>query len=166
MERISSFLTLLMVFGCGIQAEAQIYKGQSDSLKMTFGFPTIILADEISFKDENENNLMEPDEISLAVFTIKNTSKYPARNVTIRPEELNKVKGFDEFSPVIVGDIPGGGEKLVEVGINSTPELEAGTANFVFHLYEKGVESDISIVFSIATTDQPMTFGEEEEEDP
>jgi len=84
MERISSFLTLLMVFGCGIQAEAQIYKGQSDSLRMTFGFPTIVLADEISFKDENENNLMEPDEISLAVFTIKNTSKYPARNVTIR----------------------------------------------------------------------------------
>lgn len=160
--RITLFI---IVLGTALSGKAQTLIGQSDSLKLHFGFPTLALVDTISFMDENENNQLEPDESSLAIFTIKNTSKYPARDVTITPEELNGIKGFAEFSSTKVGDIPAGEEKRVEVGINSTEGLNAGTANFVFHLYEKGVESDISIVFTIATTNEPMVFEEEEGEE-
>lgn len=156
-------LIILIAIGLFLttQSIGQTFTGKSDSVRLNFGYPTLALVDTISFMDENENNLLEPDESSLAVFTIKNTSKYPAKNVTIQPEELNGLGGFSGFNKTVVGDIPAGAEKRVQVGINSSEELQAGTANFVFHLYEKGVENDISIVFTIATTDQPMDLDDE-----
>ncbi|MCI4667779.1 MAG: hypothetical protein MRZ79_06425 [Bacteroidia bacterium] len=156
-------LFILLLVGLFGQLHAQTFKAESDSIKLHFGFPTLALVDTISFMDENENRLLEPDESSVAVFTIKNTSKYPAKEVMIAPEELNGIEGFDGFKKVEVGDIPAGAEKRVEIGINSTEKLKAGTANFVFHLFEKGVENDISIVFTIATSDVPMEFDDEDE---
>ncbi|MEO0895610.1 MAG: hypothetical protein AAFY71_04400 [Bacteroidota bacterium] len=140
---------LLMTY---LQGFSQTFTGKSDSLQLDFGYPVIQLTDTVSIEDENGNGLLEPDESSVVLFTIKNISKYPAKNVTISPEELNNIRGFETFNPAFVGDIPAGGEKLVEVGITTTPRLQGGTANFVFHLYEKGVENDISIVFTIGTT--------------
>lgn len=132
-------------------AGQEIY-ADSDSLHLNFGYPILTVIDDLRFIDENENDNIDPEESSIISFTIKNTGRYLAHDVTIRPQELNNLMGIMLPEEVQIGDIKPGDDRLVQVPIATSGNLEKGTASLIFYIHENGKYDDISIVYAVGTT--------------
>ncbi len=129
----------------------QEFSAVSKSINLDFGYPVLEDLDDVSYVDENFNNIIDPGEGALITFTLKNTGEWAARNVQIRPEELNGVQGI-EIDPVIdIGDIRPGESKEVSIGVYANRELSRGTASFIFYIDENGSYNNVSVVYGVDT---------------
>ncbi|MEL6853248.1 MAG: hypothetical protein AAFP92_32355, partial [Bacteroidota bacterium] len=105
-------------------------------------------------EDENDNGIVEPGEGSLISFTLQNVGPYPAKNVTVFPRELNDIQGLSLADSIVVGDLASGASKLVQVGIYTEDVLQRGNASLVFEIRENGTYVDISVGYSVDTSDE------------
>jgi hypothetical protein len=130
---------------------AQEFTAESDSVGLNFGYPVLRAMDDLTFMDENENGRLEANEGGIVSFTLINESIYPAIGVVIRPKELNNIAGIDLPKEVMVGNIPPGGKKLVQIGLAATAQIGRGTASFIFYIRENNEDANISVVYALNT---------------
>lgn len=130
---------------------AQEYRGTSNSVALDFGYPKLQFMDDIEYLDEDNDNQLSSGEAMLISFTIRNLAEYPANNVKVRPEELNKIAGLDIPEEVEVGEIKAGESKKVQIGIGAESTLRKGTASFVFRIMENGVYQNLSVPYVVNT---------------
>lgn len=130
---------------------AQKFTNVSESISMNFGFPVLEDQDDVTYIDENMNNIIDPGESALITFTLTNNGEWTARNVQIRPEELNGVRGIQVDKVITIGDIRPGESKQVSIGLVATYELSRGTASFIFYIDENGSYNNVSVVYGVDT---------------
>ena len=149
-----SFLIFIVVLLGYHLSFGQTITAESKELVLKFGFPELAIMDDLKYEDENGNKLLDADAACIISFSVKNSGKYPAKDVVIRPEELNGIKGIELPETVPVGEIRSGETKLVQIGMNSNLELGDGTASLVFYILEKGEERNLSVVYALGTASQ------------
>ncbi len=130
---------------------SQQFDNVSESIAMDFGYPVLEDQDDVTYLDENYNNIIDPGESALITFTLTNTGEWPARNVQIRPEELNGIRGIQIDDVITIGDIRPGESKDVSIGLFATRELTRGTASFIFYIDENGSYNNVSVVYGVDT---------------
>lgn len=140
-------LVMMLSFG----AICQEFSNTSRSIKLDFGFPVLEDLDDVSYLDENFNNIIDPGESAIITFTLKNIGEWTARNVQIRPEELNGIRGIQIDERINIGDIRPGESKEVSIGLFATRELSTGTASFIFYIDENGSYNNVSVVYGVDT---------------
>lgn len=144
-----SLIGLAMLISAG--AFSQEFSNTSKSVSLDFGFPVLEDLDDVSYLDENFNNIIDPGESALITFTLKNIGEWTARNVQIRPEELNGIRGIQIDERIDIGDIRPGESKEVSIGLFATRELSTGTASFIFYIDENGSYNNVSVVYGVDT---------------
>jgi hypothetical protein len=132
-------------------AHAQQISAVSPAVLMDFGYPELLLLDDVLLEEENPNNFLDAGEAVLISFTVENHGAYPARFVTVKPQEINRIQGLVLPVSVEVGDLKPGEKRVVQVGVEATASLQKGTASFIFYLQENGEPQNISIVYALAT---------------
>lgn len=155
-------LSILLILWGG-RTYGQTFQAESEEITMKFGFPELKIMDDLLYEDENQNKQLDVDEACLISFSVQNVGKYTAKDVAIRPEELNGIKGLDLPKKVAVGEIKPGETKSVQIGMTSTDSLQAGTASLVFYILEKGEERNLSVVYALGTAGKGEEMKEEEE---
>lgn len=130
---------------------SQKFDNVSESISMDFGYPVLEDQDDVTYLDENYNNIIDPGESALITFTLTNTGEWSARNVQIRPEELNGIRGIQIDQVITIGDIRPGESKDVSIGLSATRELSRGTASFIFYIDENGSYNNVSVVYGVDT---------------
>ncbi len=149
---MKGYLLLLAVsFAAATCANAQTFQAVSQPINLDFGFPVLDDLDDVTFDDENSNNIIDPGEAGLISFTLKNIGEWPARNVQIRPEELNGIRGIELESVIDVGDILPGESRQVSIGVYANRQLSRGTASFIFYIDENGSYHNVSVVYGLDT---------------
>jgi len=129
----------------------QQFTNVSEGLSLDFGYPVLEDQDDVTYLDENYNNIIDPGESALITFTLTNNGEWTARNVQIRPEELNGVRGIEIDKVITIGDIRPGESKEVSIGLFATRELSRGTASFIFYIDENGSYNNVSVVYGVDT---------------
>lgn len=142
-----SVLACLMVSG----VSAQEFSSTSRAISLDFGYPVLEDMDDVAYLDENFNNIIDPGESALITFTLKNIGQWTARNVQIRPEELNGIAGIQIDEKINIGDIRPGQSREVSIGLYATRELTTGTASFIFYIDENGAYNNVSVVYGVDT---------------
>lgn len=142
-------LAALLALSFMLPLQAQTFTARTEPLKLDFGYPRLRVLDDLQFLDENENNRIDPSESSLITFSVENTTQYPARNVVIRPQELNKIAGIQFESEIAIGEIPPFESRRVQAGIIASSDIQPGTASFVFAILEDGTNQNISVVYAV-----------------
>ncbi|MEM7373194.1 MAG: hypothetical protein AAF587_31510 [Bacteroidota bacterium] len=132
-------------------AHGQEYRGSSSKVSLDFGYPKLQVMDDIEFLDENNDSQLSSNEAMLISFSVKNIGEYPATNVKVRPEELNKTPGLDIPGEIDLGEIKAGESKKVEIGIEGKETLRKGTASFVFRIMENGAFQNLSVPYVVNT---------------
>ncbi len=148
MKQILIFTVLLLAAQAGF---SQVFVAKSKPFSMDFGYPVLDDQDDVAFLDENGNNIIDPGEAALITFTLKNTGRWTAKNVQIRPEELNNIRGIRLDNVIQVGDILPGQSKEVSIGVFASRELGRGTASFIFYIDENGSYNNVSVVYGVDT---------------
>lgn len=148
----SGFFFLLIAFNISL-AYGQVIDNTSKSLRLSFGFPVLYAEDDIQFQDQNDNNIIDPGEGGLISFTLKNTGKYPAKNIAVYPKELSGIVGLELPEVQEIGDLKPGESKKVEIGIFAEENLQKGSANFIFEIHENGEYENISVVYTLDTSE-------------
>lgn len=146
-----SYPILLLCLLLGVPAWAQSVTATSDAVSLNFGFPDLQVRDNLSFIDENDNNYIDRGEACVISFTVENVGKYPAKGVTVTPEELNNIGGLRLSPQVRIGDIPPGANRTVQVGLAADENLQEGTASLIFRIYENGDYKNLSVVYAVGT---------------
>jgi hypothetical protein len=156
-----SLLFLLILFPA--MSLAQTVTATSNAVELNFGFPELQVRDNLTFIDENGNNYIDRGEACVISFTVENVGKYPAKGITVTPEELNNIGGLRLSPKVRVGDIPPGANRTVQVGLAAEDDLEEGTASLIFRIYEDGVYKNLSVVYAVGTAQpaEPQTGQED-----
>lgn len=131
--------------------QAQSFTAESRPVDLNFGYPVLRVLDDLTYVDENENNQLEPNEAGVINFTLVNEGKYPAIGVVVTPKELNGIFGLDLPKEVLVGNIPPGGKKLVQIGLAGESNVSVGTASFIFYIRENNEDGNISVVYALNT---------------
>ena len=144
-------LLIVLLLGFPFSLLAQTFQAKSEPFELDFGFPELRVSESITFIDENENNLIDQNEGCIITFEIFNDGLYPAREVILRPQELNQVAGISFPEEVLLGQIQPGGKKRFQLGIEAGEVPIDETANFVFYLFEYGEPIDVSIVYAVGT---------------
>ena len=156
--RIYPILLLTLCMGLPAWAGAQVVTATSHTVELNFGFPDLQVQDNLSFIDENDNNYIDRGEACVISFTVENVGKYPAKGVTVTPEELNNIGGLRLSPKVRIGDIPPGANRTVQVGLAADETLQEGTASLIFRIYENGDYKNLSVVYAVGTA-QPAEPG-------
>ncbi|MEM7660035.1 MAG: hypothetical protein AAF399_28250 [Bacteroidota bacterium] len=146
-----SLLSFSLMLAYSSSLLAQTVSATSKGVTMDFGYPKLQVLDDVTFTDENDDDLLSAGEAMLIGFTIENKGKYPAVNVKVIPQELNNIPGLDLADPVEIGEIPPGEKREVRVGIGSSDDLADGTASFVFRIEENGTFENISVPYVVST---------------
>ncbi|MEM6343733.1 MAG: hypothetical protein AAF927_07625 [Bacteroidota bacterium] len=134
----------------------QTLEATSNQISLDFGYPELRFKnDAISFIDENDNGIIDPSEGTIIRLVIENLGKYPAKDVRLRPQELNQINGLELPEEIEVGDIAAGEQKVVQVGVAAADELDTGTANFIFYAKEAAEKGRVSVVYAVATVVDP-----------
>ncbi|GAB4412507.1 MAG: hypothetical protein OHK0039_18600 [Bacteroidia bacterium] len=150
--RIGSVFVLLLSGICYTTGlHAQVLRGISNKVKMDFGYPDLKVLDDLTFEDENSNQLIDANEVIQISFTIENAGAYPALAVKIQPQELNGVQGLDLPDEIEVGDIPPGEKRKIRVGIAASEQLEKGSASLFFKIIENGSYDNLSVPYGVGT---------------
>lgn len=153
MKKYLIFTPLLLA--C-IFANGQILEATSNQVSLDFGYPELRFKnDAIQFIDENDNGIIDPGEGTIIRLVIENLGKYPAKDVRLRPQELNQINGLELPEEIEVGDIASGEQKVVQVGVAAADELDTGTANFIFYAKESAEKGRVSVVYAVATVVDP-----------
>lgn len=151
---------LLLGLALSVQTvSAQQIEAVSDTLRLDFGYPMLQARDSLIFTDENANRQIDPSEGVVITFTLMNQSRYPARGVVVKPNELNGVDGLVWPKQIKVGNIEANSETKVAVSIIAEDSLETGTANFAFVILEGDNIESTTVVYSVGTNqpDAPAT---------
>jgi len=153
MKQFCICLGLLSLFlGGGWQISiAQTFIGESKAVPMNFGYPKLQVLDDVTFVDEDDDDLLSAGEAMLISFSIQNQGKYPAVEVRVVPKELNNLSGLDIPYEVEIGKIPPGETREIQIGIASEMNLPDGTASFVFRIEENGTFENISVPYVVST---------------
>jgi len=139
----------------------------TDTMRIDFGYPLLKAKDDLTFIDENENGQIDPGEGCAITFTLLNDSHYPAREVVIRPKELNNLAGLIWRKELKIGNIAAEGSRSIEVGIIAQDSLGVGTANFAFTVLEGDAVESATVVYSVPVNfETPPVPEQETEEDP
>jgi hypothetical protein len=150
------FLVGLMAMLTALPLSAQVLEAQSNPVNLDFGYPELrFKSDEIGFLDENDNGIIDPGEGAIIRLSIENTSRYVAKDVIITPQDLNNIQGLEVPKLIEIGDILGGEEAFIQVGVAASREVETGTANFIFYAQERREKGRVSVVYTVATVVDP-----------
>ncbi|MDP5172603.1 MAG: hypothetical protein NWR72_20340 [Bacteroidia bacterium] len=145
------WISLVFLLLASLSGYAQKFVATSLPVKMDFGYPVLEDMDDVTYIDDNNNNIIDPGEGALITFTLKNTGKWTARNVQIRPEELNGINGIEIDKVIDIGDIQPGESKDVSIGVYANRSLSRGTASFIFYIDENGSYNNVSVVYGVDT---------------
>ncbi len=149
------FILCPILLGCFL-SQGQVLEATSNQLSLDFGYPELRFKnDAIQFIDENDNGIIDPGEGTIIRLVIENLGKYPAKDVRLRPQELNQINGLELPEEIEVGDIQAGEQKVVQVGVAAADELDTGTANFIFYAKEAAEQGRVSVVYAVATVVDP-----------
>ena len=93
--------------------------------------PPLLFASDMQFKDANQNDRIDANEVCTIEFKIFNKGKGTARNVTASLSNLTpSIKGLNFNSILNIGAIAPNTSKTYSIQISSTIELTTGNANF------------------------------------
>lgn len=146
---LPQLMVCLCLLGGGHFLWGQTIRSATDTLSLNFGYPSLKAEDDLMFKDENGNSQIDPSEGCVITFTLLNESHYPARDVLIRPKELNGLEGVMLPEKVKVGSIEANKSRKVEVNIIAGDSLDQGTANFAFSILEGNAVQSATVIFSV-----------------
>jgi hypothetical protein len=152
MTQSYSFLrALALAFGLllAYPAWSQELISTSDTMRLDFGYPLLKAKNDLTFLEQNENGQIDSAEGCAITFTLLNDSRYPARNVYIRPKELNGIAGLVWRKEIKIGNIAAQGSREVEIGIIAKESLGQGTANFAFTILEGDDVESATVVYSV-----------------
>ncbi|WNJ19198.1 hypothetical protein [Pontibacter sp. G13] len=148
--RFSPLFFLVLLF-CG-KASAQEVVAVSDSITLDFGYPALVILEDLTFFDDNEDNELNPGEGAVISFTIQNQGEYPAKGVVVKPKELNDLPGLVLPSIVRVGNILPGKKRKVQVVVEGDEDLAEGTINIAFVVWENDQNQQLSIVYALSAS--------------
>ena len=99
--------------------------------------PPLLFASDIEYKDANQNNRIDANELCSIQFKISNKGKGTARNVTASLSNLApSIKGLNFNSLLKIGSIAPNTSQTYSIQISSTLELTNGNANFEIQFNE------------------------------
>ena len=99
--------------------------------------PPLLFASDIEYKDPNQNNRIDANELCSIQFKISNKGKGTARNVTASLSNLSpSIKGLNFNSLLKIGSIAPNTSQTYSIKISSTLELKNGNANFEIQFNE------------------------------
>ncbi len=107
----------------------------------------------ISYQDENSNQLLEAWEKATVSFTIKNTGKGPSQNLYISAETANAtdIKGVVYPIVVRIDSMASGKENTVTMPIEGSLDLSAGVATVTILIREEFEYDPDEITLDITT---------------
>ncbi len=141
MKRISPFLlTLGLVLAALFSASAQ-ETARSNRIYLHYGYPELILSNDIAFADGNNNGTLEIGESGTFTFLLENKSQYVAKGVVVRPRVVSNITGLEFPGEVPLGDIAADGYKEVKISVQGGSNLTTGSASLTFYIDESGVVS-------------------------
>ncbi len=162
-QRLMVCLVSLLLAG---PAHGQALVSTTDTMSMDFGYPLLKANDDLTFIDENENGQIDPGEGCAITFTLLNKSRYPARDVVIRPKELNNLAGLIWREELKIGNIAAAGSRSIEVGIIAQDSIGVGTANFAFTVLEGNAVESATVVYSVPVNfESPPSDDEQAQEE-
>lgn len=137
----------------------------TDTMRMDFGYPLLKAKDDLTFIDQNDNGQIDPGEGCAITFTLLNDSRYPARDVLIRPKELNNLAGLIWRKELKIGNIAAEGSRPIEVGIIAEDSIGIGTANFAFTVLEGDALESATVVYSVPVNFENSPGNDEQAEE-
>jgi hypothetical protein len=140
MKPISSLLLTLIVLLSGLSlAAAQTGQtARSNKIYLYYGYPELILSNDIAFVDGNNNSTLEIGEEGTFTFLLENKAQYVASGVIVRPRVVSNIAGLEFPSEVSLGDIPASGFKEVKISVRGGNNLTTGSASLTFYIDESG----------------------------
>lgn len=136
---ISTFLTLVcLAFGTTEVWAQQPQSARSNKIYLYYGYPELILSNDIAFSDGNRNGTLESGEEGIFIFLLENKAQYVASDVVVRPRVISSIQGLEFPAEVSLGDIPANGSKEVKISVKGGENLTSGSASLTFYIDESG----------------------------
>lgn len=153
MNRIfSSLLTIVaLLASCGLATAQET--ARSNKIYLYYGYPELILSNDIAFADANNNGTLESGEQGTFTFLLENKAQYVASGVVVRPRVVSNMAGLEFPNQVELGDIDAGGFKEVKISVRGGANLSSGSASLTFYIDEAGKVSQ-TISYALDTRGQ------------
>jgi hypothetical protein len=142
LAQTKQFLYILLLSFFALPAYSQTVSGKSnvvhikvseqlDGAKPMFSYSGVV------FKEQNNNQAIDPQEEASINFTITNEGKGISQNLLVKAYASNDIRGLSfpkevKFDPLAPGKI-----KEITIPINTSRSLEAGTANIIIEIKEE-----------------------------
>ncbi|MEO1448423.1 MAG: caspase family protein [Bacteroidota bacterium] len=105
--------------------------------------PAALIAENLGFRDENNNNRIDAGERTYITFTLTNEGYGPARDLNMVVQELEGVSGLEFDVRTDLKSLEPGRSQEVELLVLGGNRLESGTAAFELQIQEKyGFDAD------------------------
>ena len=141
MKRIlPSLLTLSLLLAAFFSVSAQ-ETARSNRIYLHYGYPDLVLSNDIAFVDGNNNSTLEIGEAGTFTFLLENKASYVAKGVVVRPRVVSNIAGLEFPGEIQLGDIPAGGFKEVKISVRGGSNLSTGSASLTFYIDESGAVS-------------------------
>ena len=126
------------------KGENKIMELKEHELLIEKSLPPLLVASDIAFIDENNNNRIDANESCKIQFKISNQGKGTARNVIASVLNLNSLNTGLIFTDTLdLGNIAPNSFQNYIIPVNGTMELTSGDANFQITFIEKtGLQPD------------------------
>lgn len=92
--------------------------------------PPLLSISNIAFNDNNSNNRIDANEKCSISFTISNSGKGAARNLTMNIQNNSAVKGLDYSNSKTIGSLEPSTSQTITIPISGSMNLTSGMANF------------------------------------
>jgi len=135
---------LLVAFFLSFRVVSQ-YKGESKVLEykdhtliIEKSLPPLLIANDVSFLDANNNNRIDANESCNIQFKISNQGKGTARSLSAQIRNLNSaVTGLNFTEKIDLGNIAPNSFQNYTIPVDGTMDLTSGDANFEITFIEK-----------------------------
>lgn len=137
----SFFYTLLLSI-CILPAYSQTVTGKSNMVHIKVseqpdGARPMLSYSGVVFKDQNNNQAIDPQEEATINFTVTNEGKGTSQNLLVKAYASNDIRGLAFPKEVKLDPLAPGKLKEITIPINTSRSLESGTANIIIEIKEE-----------------------------
>lgn len=142
MEHIKTLFYLVLLLTCTLPAQGQTISGKSNVVHISLseqadGARPQLSYSGVVFKDQNNNQAIDPQEEASISFTVTNEGKGKSQNLLVKAYTSNDIRGLAFPKEMKLDSLAPGKLSQISIPINTSRALEAGTANIIIEIKEE-----------------------------
>lgn len=133
---------IVLLFLYAVPAYSQTVSGKSNVVHIKVseqpdGAKPMLSYSGVVFKEQNNNQAIDPQEEASINFTVTNEGKGTSQNLLIKAYASNDIRGLAFPKEVKLDPLAPGKLKEISIPINTSRSLESGTANIIIEIKEE-----------------------------